>query len=180
MFYNVGCFEKQFNYIDGQTNASLPTSQIQSLIELSEYCEQSFYYECTLAPLTDENVDYAFWEDRHGGINNYFTGKTKKFEINTYKNPICYYLKGSNYGFHVCDCYYDSEGCVEPDISERCNCDANLPIPMSDSGTITNTTALPVMKLSFGGLTYDLESGAFQLGRLKCYGLLNFPFKIFS
>ena len=31
-------------------------------------------------------------------------------------------------------------------------------------------TALPVMKLSFGGLNYDLQSGAFQLGRLKCYG----------
>ena len=31
-------------------------------------------------------------------------------------------------------------------------------------------TALPVMKLNFGGLTYDLQSGAFQLGRLKCYG----------
>ena len=37
-------------------------------------------------------------------------------------------------------------------------------------GTITNTTALPVMKLFFGGLSYDLQSGSFQLGRLKCYG----------
>ena len=31
-------------------------------------------------------------------------------------------------------------------------------------------TALPVMKMSFGGLTYELQSAAFQLGRLKCYG----------
>ena len=38
------------------------------------------------------------------------------------------------------------------------------------SGTITNMTALPVMKLFFGGLTYDLQSAAYQLGRLKCYG----------
>ena len=38
------------------------------------------------------------------------------------------------------------------------------------SGTITNTTALPVMKMFFGGLSYDLESAAFKLGRLKCYG----------
>ena len=31
-------------------------------------------------------------------------------------------------------------------------------------------TALPVMKMNFGGLNYELQSGAFQLGRLKCYG----------
>ena len=75
----IGCYEKSFTYVDGQTNTKLPISQIQSLIELSEYCEQTFYYECTLAPLTvshtDEDIDYAFWEDRHGNINNYFTGK---------------------------------------------------------------------------------------------------------
>ena len=78
----VGCYEKQFTYVDGQTSTPLPLSQIQSLIEISEYCEQTFYYECTLAPLTiintdDEYVDYAYWEDRHGGINNYFTGKSR-------------------------------------------------------------------------------------------------------
>ena len=38
------------------------------------------------------------------------------------------------------------------------------------SGTITNTTALPVMKLFFGGLNYELQSASYQLGRLKCYG----------
>ena len=76
--YFVGCYEKQFTYVDNQTNAQIPISQIQSLIALSEYCEQSFYYEYTLAPLTvtnfDGEIDYAYWEDRHGGINNYFTG----------------------------------------------------------------------------------------------------------
>ena len=83
---------------------------------------------------------------------------------------LLFQIVGSNYGFHVCDCYYDSEGCIEPEISERCNCDTNLPIPLTDSGTITNMTALPVIKLFFGGLSYEMESGAFQLGRLKCYG----------
>ena len=65
-------------------------------------------------------------------------------------------IEGSNYGFHVCDCFYDSEGCIDPTISERCNCDANLPIPLTDSGTMTNTTALPIMKLFFGGLDFDM------------------------
>ena len=37
-------------------------------------------------------------------------------------------------------------------------------------GIITNMTALPLTKLYFGGLNYDVQSGAFLLGRLKCYG----------
>ena len=74
---------------------------------------------------------------------------------------------------------------MEEDIKKNtCNCDANLPVPTSDAGkmhknkkkikkipgTITNMTALPVMKLFFGGLNYEVQTGAFQLGRLKCYG----------
>lgn len=51
-----------------------------------------------------------------------------------------------------------------------CNCDANLPIPSFDEGTITNITALPITKMSFGGLSYDLQYAAFTLGRLKCFG----------
>ena len=49
-------------------------TQIESLIQLSDICEQEFSYDCTLAPLTAEDVDFAFWEDRHGDKNNYFTG----------------------------------------------------------------------------------------------------------
>ena len=49
-------------------------TQIESLIQLSESCDQEFHYDCTLAPLTSEDVDYAFWEDRHGNTNEYFTG----------------------------------------------------------------------------------------------------------
>ena len=52
----------------------------------------------------------------------------------------------------------------------RCNCDANLPAPLSDTGLLTNMTALPVTKLNFGGLTFDIQSGAFRLGNLQCFG----------
>ena len=31
-------------------------------------------------------------------------------------------------------------------------------------------TALPVSKLNFGGLTFDIQSGAFRLGNLQCFG----------
>ena len=52
----------------------------------------------------------------------------------------------------------------------RCNCDANLPVPLTDTGIITNSTALPVQKLYFGGLNFDIQLASFTLGRLKCYG----------
>ena len=80
-------------------------------------------------------------------------------------------VAGGTYGEHVCDCHYEAGGCVEEDTRHNtCNCDANLPAELSDTGTITNTSALPVAKLFFGGLDYDLQAAAFKLGRLKCYG----------
>ena len=38
------------------------------------------------------------------------------------------------------------------------------------TGLITNSTALPVTQLFFGGLQYEAQQASFQLGRLKCYG----------
>ena len=103
--------------------------QIVSLIELAAYCEQEIRYDCTLAPLTDEGVDYAFWEDRQGETNVYYTGK---FETTFLKLNL---LSGSNYGFHVCDCHYEADGCIEEETKHNtCNCDANLPIPSTDTG----------------------------------------------
>ena len=72
-----GCYEKAitYSYLDGDTRVPIPMSQIESLIQLSEFCDQQFQYDCTLAPLTNEDIDFAFWEDRTGGTNNYFTGE---------------------------------------------------------------------------------------------------------
>ena len=79
--------------------------------------------------------------------------------------------QGSNYGVHVCDCHYEDDGCIqEENRHNTCNCDANLPEQFTDTGTITNTSALPVASLFFGGLSYEMQEGAFKLGRLKCYG----------
>ena len=77
-----GCYEKSINYSypDGEGRVPIPMSQIESLIQLSEYCEQDIQYDCTLAPLTVEGVDMAFWEDRTGQKNNYFTGKHNECE----------------------------------------------------------------------------------------------------
>merc|ERR1711934_1066555 len=149
--HDPGCYQKNITYINGLTQEGVSMYQIVSLIQLAAYCEQEIRYDCTLAPLTDEDVNYAFWEDRQGETNVYYTG--------------------SDYGIHVCDCHNEDGGCMEEEtMHNTCNCDAKLPIPLTDTGTITNMTALPVMKLFFGGLNYDLQSAAYQLGRLKCYG----------
>merc|ERR1712018_309723 len=97
-------------------------------------------------------TDMVYWQDRHGmdGMN-YFTG--------------------SNYDYHVCACHYSEEGCVNEDVmGNTCSCDANLPVPEMDSGTITNKTALPITKISLGGLAYETQSASFNLGKLKCFG----------
>ena len=73
-----GCYNKSITYIDGEmTNErkEIAMEQIVSLIQLSERCEQSFQYDCLLAPLRGlHDVDLAYWEDRNNEINNYFTG----------------------------------------------------------------------------------------------------------
>ena len=44
---------------------------------------------------------------------------------------------GSNHGFHVCDCHNEAEGCLEEEtMGNTCNCDANLPIPSTDTGRL--------------------------------------------
>jgi len=149
--HDPGCFEKEIIYLDAQSESEVALSQIVSLIELSAYCEQSFQYDCVLAPLQSSEIDYSFWMDKHGINNAYFTG--------------------SNYGDHVCDCHYETEGCFDEELKHnRCNCDANQPVPLTDTGVITNSTALPVQKLFFGGLNFEMQSASFVLGRLKCFG----------
>ena len=69
-----GCYQKNITYINGLTQEGVSMYQIISLIELAAYCEQEIRYDCTLAPLTDEGVNYAFWEDRQGETNVYYTG----------------------------------------------------------------------------------------------------------
>jgi len=152
--HDPGCYNKTITYTDGENFNEMkpvPASQILALIELSSACSQSFSYDCLLAPLTSEDVDYAYWTDRHGDVYNYYTGQ--------------------NQGSHVCDCTFAEDGCAEEDTKHnRCNCDANLPVMLKDTGVITNSTALPITQLFFGGLQYEAQQASFQLGRLKCYG----------
>ena len=80
-----GCYQKNITYINGLTQEGVSIYQIVSLIELAAYCEQEIRYDCTLAPLTDEGVNYGFWEDRQGEANIYYTGDLNKKEQNMSK-----------------------------------------------------------------------------------------------
>merc|ERR1719419_1373249 len=99
-----------------------------------------------MAPLRNEMLDFAFWRGPDGVKNVYFTGNLSK---------------------HVCDCYFSEEGCADHDLLDTaCNCDSNIPVPLQDTGIITNMQSLPIMSISFGGLSYNIQSGSFRLGRL--------------
>merc|ERR1719414_1932424 len=147
-----GCFQSDVTYTNGHNGTAIAMSQIEALISLSHQCTQDFFYDCTLAPLHSVNIDMVYWQDRHGmDGNNYFTG--------------------SNFGFHVCACHYTDEGCTNEQVmGNTCSCDANLPVPEKDTGTITNNTALPITKVSLGGLAYETQTSSFHLGKLKCFG----------
>jgi len=124
-----GCFQSEVTYENGLNGTNIPMSQIEALIDLSNQCTQDFYYDCTLAPLHSVNIDMVYWQDRHGmDGNNYFTG--------------------SNFGYHVCASHYTEEGCTNEQVmGNTCSCDANLPVPEKDTGTISNNTALPITKV---------------------------------
>ena len=96
-------------------------------------------------------MDYAFWRGPSGVDNVYFTG--------------------ANTTVHACDCYFTEEGCVDEEIKRNtCNCDSNLPAPLQDTGVITNMEDLPILSVYFGGLTYEIQQGAYTIGRLQCKG----------
>ena len=64
--HDPGCFTRNVTYQNGNPAESVPLSQIEALIDISSTCEQSFEYDCVMAPLRDEDVDLAFWTGRDG------------------------------------------------------------------------------------------------------------------
>ena len=139
-----GCYSREITY-------DSPMEQIKTLIELSNSCNQLIRYDCYLSPLEENMVTFGYWVDRNG------------------QNQI--YWSGENYGNHVCSCHFSEEGCVEEEtLSNTCNCDSNNPIPLFDEGYITNSSALPITELKFGGLNYESQSGFHTLGKLSCGG----------
>uniref|UniRef100_A0A0K2T6N3 Putative LOC588258 [Strongylocentrotus purpuratus] n=1 Tax=Lepeophtheirus salmonis TaxID=72036 RepID=A0A0K2T6N3_LEPSM len=138
---NSSCFEHKLSY-------SANDEEIQTLINTSNECEQSIKFRCFHAHL--EN--YGAWYDVHGEKQSYYTG--------------------SNYGEHVCSCFKTKTGCSGLAFVNKCNCDASLlPSWLEDFGTITNKTALPISKFTYGHLIGKGQQEAYiQVGPLKCKG----------
>ncbi|XP_057369391.1 uncharacterized protein LOC130690394 [Daphnia carinata] len=136
-----GCYSRTINY-----NAS--NKQIKALIELSAQCHQSIVYECHYAPFEFNNVPFAWWSDRNGNPQYFWTGSFEK-------------------GIHACQCSVDGN-CI--DASVMCNCDATAPTPLADKGFITDKKILPVTRLNFGRTQFEISSGVHTLGRFECSG----------
>ena len=68
---------------------------------------------------------------------------------------------------HVCAC--DAAGnCITERVT--CNCDQSLAEWLADEGILSDSDALPVRELRFGGLEFDSQQAQFQLGSLSCSG----------
>ncbi|KAI9559378.1 neurexin IV [Daphnia sinensis] len=105
-------------------------------------------YECHYAPFEFNNVPFAWWNDRNGNPQYFWTGTFEK-------------------GVHACQCSIDGN-CV--DASVMCNCDATAPTPLADQGFITDKKILPVTRLNFGRTQFEISSGVHTLGRFECSG----------
>lgn len=139
-----GCYSRPIIY-----NSSM--EQIKTLIELSESCKQLIRYDCYVSALEDEGIDFGYWVDRNGQSQIYFTGE--------------------NYGNHVCSCHFSEEGCTSGDILDtKCNCDSKITKFLYDEGYITNSSALPITELKFGGMTAEGQTAFHTLGKLSCGG----------
>ncbi|CAG0891374.1 unnamed protein product [Darwinula stevensoni] len=104
-------------------------------------------YDCLSTALKAGETQNARWVDRHGDPQ--------------------YYWDGAHAEKHMCRCGLTDE-CVDPTLP--CNCDAEAPQWESDSGAITNRTALPITELRFGGLRLDFQQARHTLGALVCKG----------
>ena len=149
-----GCYSRNLTYVSGDDGQFIETSQLKALVELSSNCEQKFSYECTLAPLRKQEIDYAYWIGLDGKKNGHFTG--------------------SDSSVHSCDCYYAEEGCEAHDVlNTTCNCDANVPKPLFDTGILSKPSSLPILSVAFGGLSFEIQQASYTIGRLVCNGKID-------
>ncbi|CAG0904343.1 unnamed protein product [Darwinula stevensoni] len=135
-----GCFRRRVTY-----DATL--KQMVALINQSHSCEQQITYDCISAALSTGDTQNAWWVDRHGQPQSYW--------------------HGSGSTNHTCRCGLLKD-CTDPNL--LCNCNAESSKRHSDSGTITNATALPVTELRFGGMQLEEQEANYTLGGLVCRG----------
>jgi len=137
------CYIKDINY----SNATV--KQMTALAELSENCHQTVKIDCMRGPLewsgANSQKQYSTWLDRKKKPQKFWSGN----------GPV-----------HRCQCGIE-KNCLKPNL--MCNCDANVAIPLTDSGKITNKNLLPITGLRFSNTKH--EGGRHKLGRFECSGL---------
>ena len=137
----AGCYRKDVRY------TGVSTAQLAALTRVSQNCEQFIKFECNNDIAFIENSD-AWWVSRDGTRMNYWGGAT-----------------GYN---KMCACGV-TNSC---DRGQKCNCH-NLGSGggwRSDSGLLTDKSALPVTQIRLADFDDSREEGYHTLGKLKCYG----------
>lgn len=133
----AGCYSRKITYSDTTMR------QLRALIELSSTCGQQvrvrgqefqqviewlfdsvfmsfIQYDCVTAPLKFYDSNYAWWNDRDGVAQHYWTGNS----IN---------------GTHTCSCGVTGT-CIDSKL--KCNCDASVGAALFDEG-IASKIQLP-------------------------------------
>ena len=121
------------------------TAQLAALTRVSQNCEQFIKFEC------NNDVDFieggsAWWVSRDGVRMNYWGGATG------YNKMCACGVTNSCSDGNKCNCYNSGSGW------------------RSDSGLLTDKSALPVTQIRLGDLDQSHEEGYYTLGKLKCYG----------
>ena len=121
------------------------TAQLAALTRVSQNCEQFIKFEC------NNDIHFiggggAWWVSRDGTRMNYWGGAT-----------------GHN---NMCACGV-TNSCSN---GQKCNCRNDVGGWRSDSGLLTDKSALPVTQIRLGDLDDSSEEGYHTLGKLKCYG----------
>ena len=142
--YATGCVSRGC-YSKDVRYTGVGTAQLAALTRVSQNCEQFIKFEC------NNDIDfiessYAWWVSRDGTRMNYWGGAT-----------------GYN---KMCACGV-TNSCSN---GYKCNCRNSGSGWRSDSGLLTDKSALPVTQIRLGDLDASREEGYHTLGKLKCYG----------
>ena len=140
-----GC-ESPGCYSKDVSYTGVSTSQLTALTRVSQNCEQFIKFECN-NDVSFVDDSYAWWVSRDGRKMNYWGGATGH----------------SN----MCACGV-TNSCSSGD---KCNCHGGSGGWRSDSGLLTDKSALPVSQIRLGDMGDSYEEGYHTLGKLKCYGV---------
>ena len=123
------------------------TAQLAALTRLSQNCEQFIKFECRNGIAFIEER-YAWWVSRDGIRKKYWGGATGHERM--------------------CACGV-TNSCSN---GEKCNCRNSGSGWRSDSGLLTDKSALPVTQIRLADFDDKSEEGYHTLGKLKCYGVV--------